>query len=1047
MKNALELLQELCQAEFYERDAEKAAMLLSEHVCVIGTSDKRQIRDRAQALFYLKKENAHMNMSYHVEIVDDTLMMCCESSSVAMVKVVLEGDSAPVCMRVSAYAGVEKGESKLFSIHISVADSGRYADESYLIHDRLQLVEQLLSSMNGGIATFRVEGNHFYPEFVSAGVAKLLGMTVEEYKALYAGNIGASVYEADVSMLRSTVEAAMLRGESTSLTYRSPHKDGSYIWINGVFSKYGRTDDGKPLIQAIFTPASQQFSSQINILDATNTGIYIIDRMTYELYYINKAGFETLKAEPCSYLGRTCYDVMHHRTSPCEDCILHSAIETGQAVEIYTPDLGCTHLVHAKETDWNGKPAIIEYLTDITELKQTEEQLRSSKKRLESRIELERQKPFSNREALLGYVVTNLTKDRVISHKRVSRNMPTAIDGTSIAVSTGNSAPYYADEENRQKFIAVHDRDALLKYYESGGTSKVYEFRRRLADGSVHWVKTTMDILCDPISGDVMMYEYCHDIDLEKKDRIAIDSLVDDEIDYIIMVNARTGKCHLVRGKGSQTESQSWENACFDSILKAMIASSVCPEDQQKCMEFANLQEVLRRLDEEGEIIVTYRKQLSGDEVAYKVMRAFYIDDTHADFVIARRDVTDVYDTEKEQRRILQESADVANAANQAKSEFMSNMSHDMRTPLNGILGLAYLMSEQTDMTVLKQQILQLQESGEYLLQLINDVLDVSRIESGKMVLEPKICNEELLFSSIIEMVMPLLKEKNIDFHFEKIDIEWQYMLLDEQRVKQIFINLLSNAIKFTPDGGRIDFIMQLVSQTETVIRDRFVIKDNGIGISQDFLPHIFETFRQENRGHIDANNGTGLGLPIVKQLVELMDGTITVESIENQGTEVTVYINFPLAQRPAVTQEQTLAIQNLAGRHILLCEDQPLNAKITKKILEIQRCEVTWAENGKAGLEKFQESPVGYYHAILMDIRMPVMDGLTATKEIRKLKRSDAACVPIIALSANAYDEDTRMTKEAGMNAHLAKPFKPDALFEMLAAQILLSKEQKNNE
>ena len=1163
MKNALELLRALCRYEFSEQNAEKAAALLAENVRVIGTSEARTIQNRAQALSYLRQEIERMETPYRVALEDETVVMTGESASTATARVVLEGNCAPARLRVSASAGAEGGESKLFSVHISVANTYRYADESYLAHDRAQLVEKLLATMNGGIATFRVENGSFYPEFVSAGVAKLLGMTVAEYKASYQGNIRASIYQADIAMLHSTVEEALRHDTSTSLTYRSPCKDGGYVWINGVFSSHGFTEGGKPLVQAIFTPASQQFSYQTNILDSTSTGVYIIDRYSYELYYTNAAGFDTLKVEPCNYLGKTCYEVMHHRASPCEFCVLHSAAESKRSAEVYAPDIGCTHLIHADNTEWNGKEAIIEYLTDITELKRVEGELRHSnelieaastyagmwvwvydiihsrahcyrklredfglpeyienypesglvfdsfspeyanayreaikriragsdseeleyrgvyggeehwlrvrinqireadgihrfaictalpidaEKRLESRIELERQKPFSNRDALLGYVVANLTKDVVVSNQRVHGNSPTAIEGKSVAESAENSAPFYVDESDRAVFLNAHDVDALLDFYERGGTSKTYEFRRRLADGSIHWVKNTMDVLRDPVSGNVMLYEYCHDIDDEKKNHLAVDSLVDDEIDYVIMVNTRTELCHLVRGKAYPEKAKAWDGKEFAPALRTLIEQSVHPDDRAKCLAYTDMDFFQKRLDRGKELSLTYRSNPEDGKISFKIMRAFYLDDTHTDIVLARRDVTDIYEAEKKQRELLQKSADAANRANKAKSEFMSNMSHDMRTPLNGILGLTYLMQEQQDIGEIKSHIVQLRESGEYLLRLINDVLDVGRIESGHLVLEPKPCDEELVFSSIIEMVTPLIEEKQIEFHFETIDIEWQYMLLDEQRVKQIFINLLSNAIKFTPVGGRIDFIMQLVSQSDDLIRDKFIVRDNGIGMRADFLPHIFDTFRQENRGSVDANNGTGLGMPIVKRLVELMDGTITVESEENKGTEITVYLNFPLTARPAASGDGPQPVKSLAGRRILLCEDQALNAKITQKILAAQGCETDWAENGKLGLARFAESPEGYYSAVLMDIRMPEMDGIAAAGAIRALPRADAARLPIIALSANAYDGDIKKTREAGMNAHLAKPYQPAELLELLSRQIARSEEERSN-
>lgn len=381
------------------------------------------------------------------------------------------------------------------------------------------------------------------------------------------------------------------------------------------------------------------------------------------------------------------------------------------------------------------------------------------------------------------------------------------------------------------------------------------------------------------------------------------------------------------------------------------------------------------------------------------------------------------------------------------KENFLSRMSHDMRTPMNGILGLSYLMENQEDAEKIKSYIPELRESGEYLLQLINDVLDVNRIESGNLTLHPKICNGKLLFTSMVQMVMPLMKEKSIDFHFEQKNIDWRYVLVDEQRVKQIFVNLLSNAVKFTPNGGRIDLIMETVSITDARIQGKFIVRDTGIGMSKEFLPHLFEPFQQENRVNTDNSNGTGLGMSIVKQLVELMGGTIFVESEVDKGTEITLFLNFPLAsgketesdvlQQTGPRQAQEEGALLLAGLCILLCEDHPLNAKIAIRLLEKQGAVVTWAENGQIGTEMFSESEEGHYDVVLMDVRMPVMNGLEAAKAIRAMNRADARNMPIIAMTANAYESDIQASLEAGMNRHLAKPVEPKVMYETLAELI----------
>lgn len=427
----------------------------------------------------------------------------------------------------------------------------------------------------------------------------------------------------------------------------------------------------------------------------------------------------------------------------------------------------------------------------------------------------------------------------------------------------------------------------------------------------------------------------------------------------------------------------------------------------------------------------------------------------------------------------LQNALEREAAANRAKTDFMARMSHDMRTPMNGILGLTYLMKDQNE-AEMKEELPKLREAGEYLLRLINDVLDVNKIENGGITLHPQVCDEEQLFDSIISMMRPQLEQKKIDFHFDKINIIWTYMMLDEQRVKQIFINLLSNAIKFTPEGGRIDFVMELISEDEHTIRDKFIVRDTGIGMSKEFLPRVFEPFSQENR-KTDSMGGSGLGLSIVKQLVELMGGSITVTSEVDVGTEFTLYLNFPLAKKPeesegvtsgermktcgagdreqAQVDDKKVVSKSIEGEaggaigrsrtgaalpeqvRILLCEDQKLNAQIASRLLEKQGAEVVWKENGKLGAEAFAESEIGYFDAVLMDIRMPVMNGIEAAEAIRAMDRADAKTVPIIAMTANAYEEDVKKSLDAGMNEHLAKPVEPAKLYETLSRYILAVK------
>ncbi|MEG0157054.1 MAG: ATP-binding protein, partial [Anaerovoracaceae bacterium] len=316
------------------------------------------------------------------------------------------------------------------------------------------------------------------------------------------------------------------------------------------------------------------------------------------------------------------------------------------------------------------------------------------------------------------------------------------------------------------------------------------------------------------------------------------------------------------------------------------------------------------------------------------------------------------------------------------------------------------------------------------------DVLDMSKIENAKVVLKVEPTDIDALFHSVSAAVSPIMKEKEIQFSLKVIKPEVPLTLsLDILRVKQIFINLLSNGAKFTPNQGRVNCTVNILPQSDTTAQLQIVVEDNGIGMSEEFQEQMFEPFAQEHQDHSGGSlSGTGLGLAIVKRLVDLMDGTITVSSTLGKGTTFTLALKVastPVGiEAPPTPEEKKNA---LAGKRILLCEDHPMNIEITSRLLSKKGILFDVAENGALGLERFSASSPNYYDGILMDILMPVMDGLTATEKIRQLDRPDAKTIPIIAMTANAFDEDVEKSIEAGMNAHLTKPVSPQMLYAAL--------------
>lgn len=386
----------------------------------------------------------------------------------------------------------------------------------------------------------------------------------------------------------------------------------------------------------------------------------------------------------------------------------------------------------------------------------------------------------------------------------------------------------------------------------------------------------------------------------------------------------------------------------------------------------------------------------------------------------------------------LEKAVYEAKCANEAKTRFLFNMSHDIRTPMNAIIGFADLLEKHIDEKErVRDYIGKIKSSSEFLLSLINYVLETARIESGKTTLKKEVCCASRLIESLIDVFEPEVCKKGLTYSYTK-DIEHEYVMGDETKVREIFINIIGNSLKYTPAGGKITIdIREIPFDRENYIAYKIVVEDTGIGMSEDYLPHIFEEFSREHTSTESKVVGTGLGLPIVKALIDLMGGTIEIESEAGKGTKTTVMIPFEIATQEQILEEQQkekeFVPEDIKGKRILVAEDNELNAEITLTVLKEKGLLVERAANGKECVEMLKEKPADYYDMILMDIQMPEMDGYQATEMIRSLGDSRAA-VPIVAMTANAFEEDRQKALDAGMNAHVSKPVDMHVLFRVMA-------------
>ena len=383
---------------------------------------------------------------------------------------------------------------------------------------------------------------------------------------------------------------------------------------------------------------------------------------------------------------------------------------------------------------------------------------------------------------------------------------------------------------------------------------------------------------------------------------------------------------------------------------------------------------------------------------------------------------------ERQYEAELEKSAEQAKNANEAKTRFLFNMSHDIRTPMNAIVGFSGLLEKNLqNERKAKEYLEKIQSSGNLLLRIINQVLEMARIESGTAVLQLKAEDMDALFHRVNTVFEEDIRKKNLQYH-TVLDVRHHYAVCDQTKLQEIMLNIISNAIKYTPEGHSIHVeIHEAVSENPSKIRCIFSCEDTGIGISEEYLPHIYEEFSREHTSTENKVPGTGLGLSIIKSMIELMGGSIQVESRQGIGTKFTVDLSFDMASKEEVYGSRnaikTSAIHTIKGKRILIAEDNELNAEIAKTVLEDVGALVTRVEDGQQAVELFKEKPAGTFDAILMDLMMPIMDGYTATREIRSLERSDSKTIPIIAMTANAFQEDAEKCIAVGMNAHLAKP------------------------
>lgn len=476
----------------------------------------------------------------------------------------------------------------------------------------------------------------------------------------------------------------------------------------------------------------------------------------------------------------------------------------------------------------------------------------------------------------------------------------------------------------------------------------------------------------------------------------------------------------------------------FAEFVARYIREWVYSEDRELISKAVEPAYIRRQLADQKAFHINYRviKQNRTEYLQLFVVTVGSTDDI-SQVVIGCRSVDDEIRYEMEQNQVLEEALAQAKAANSVKDVFLSNMSHDIRTPMNALVGFTALAkSHFEDKEKLWGYLDMIEASSHQLLQLMDDVLEISRLESGSVHIEETGCSLTDLTQAVQAAVLPQAEAKGIALSLYLDGVEHHQVFCDGQKLTQVLTRLMGNAIKYTEHGGRVSLAVQEQNTSVHYAVYQFVVEDSGIGIGAEFLEHAFEPFEREKNTTLSGVQGTGLGLPIVKSIVEMMGGTIQVSSVSGQGSKFTVTLSLRLQsglKAPHVDGGRDTAARKPAQRRILLVDDNEINREIEMELLEDAGFLVDMAEDGSVAVEKVRNSRPGDYALVLMDIQMPVMDGYSAARAIRKLEDPALAGIPIVALSANAFEEDRKRSLESGMNAHMEKPIHIPQFLEFL--------------
>lgn len=925
-----------------------------------------------------------------------------------------------------------------------------------------QYFQTVLKNLPGGVAVVRYEDQgNMTPEFLSDGFAAMTGMTLQEAWDMYREDAMAGIHPDDRIYVCQQMNAYIAGGEGhCEIVYRLRKGDGSYLWVKNSLTLI-EYEDGERRVYSVYQDMTNEKEEQNRI------------RQQYKdliLQHYHTQDPNALIVGHCNITQNRILEIIDHTDS---DLLKHF----GSAREGFFTGLS-TLVVEEQERQefldmYLNKPALEAFRRGIPE-RQFECFVRMPCDRkgryVQIKMNLVEEPDSGDVTGIL--TVTDITSQTIsdrILHKLSAAGYDFVADidlpnDCYRILTLNDKAGCIPPREglysrwvrhmmenrvlpkDRDRYKEMMDPEGLPERLQKAGA---YTFAYSLTDdrGDVRTKNVTVSLVESRL-GRICLARA--DITDSVREQQGLLRLIAYTFELAGFINIGSGGLTLYTRKTVLENLPPYFMENYGEVIPRFVNRYISEDNREEAGRQFNIKTMLRRLEEKpnGYDFLVSSRNKTGER--YKQINVMWGDDNHSTICLVRADVTDVLAAERQTKKALENALELAEEANRAKSDFLSAMSHDIRTPMNAIMGMTALAAAHMGEPERVADCLnKISVSSRHLLSLINDILDMSKIESSQIKLNNRKIYLPDLLGQLSAIMSPQAEDAGLRLNISAEEIKHKYFYGDSLRINQILLNILSNAVKYTPEGGAVDFTVEEIPDVNGSdrVRYRFTVSDTGVGMSEEFLSRIFEPFTRSS-GTMRVE-GTGLGLSITKGLVELMGGTIAVKSRPCQGSTFCVELEGECAdgelensgEKGGAGFTDPADKKLLDGRRFLIAEDNAINAEILCELLSIYGADTVVKTDGAQALQEFRDAAPGTYDAVLMDIQMPEMNGYEATRRIRRLERPDAREIPIVAMTANAFAEDVREAMDAGMTAHVAKPVDVDVLRETLK-KVLTEKE-----